>query len=370
MSTDAKRVLVLWADRRSANYGVRVLADGMADLARTAWGPNVDVDMQDYGVGDSLVSFGTKSILRDCGRKNGPVKQKLRQYDIVIDSGAGDSFADIYGFRRLFTMLYAQRAARGLGIPVVMGPQTIGPFNTKVGRWCARKSLRAARAVIARDSLSADYARGLGREVNAISTDVVFALPTPLQTERRDIVINISGLLWFGGGEHVDAAQYRIEINRLVTALVDRGRRVSLLAHVVNSDRGNDDADAIRAYELQSGSKVEAITPSSLEQARSVLASANLVIGSRMHACLNALSCGTPAIAWAYSRKFAPLMNDIGWKHVFNIAESCFNPATATLELIATTRQVELEGQVAEVNRRAKHLLRHAVSALRDAENA
>ena len=43
------------------------------------------------------------------------------------------------------------------------------------------------------------------------------------------------------------------------------------------------------------------------------------MIGSRMHACLNALSVGTPAIPLAYSRKFAPLLGDLGWAHVVDL---------------------------------------------------
>jgi colanic acid/amylovoran biosynthesis protein len=32
-----------------------------------------------------------------------------------------------------------------------------------------------------------------------------------------------------------------------------------------------------------------------------------------MHACLNALSVGVPALPWAYSRKFKPLLDGLGW---------------------------------------------------------
>ena len=79
MPNSSVRVLVLWADGQSANFGVRVLADGMKTLARMAWGVAVEVDLQDFGAGDSDVSFGTRSISHDIGRSHGPIKNKLKQ---------------------------------------------------------------------------------------------------------------------------------------------------------------------------------------------------------------------------------------------------------------------------------------------------
>jgi polysaccharide pyruvyl transferase WcaK-like protein len=41
-----------------------------------------------------------------------------------------------------------------------------------------------------------------------------------------------------------------------------------------------------------------------------------------MHACLNALSVGTPAIPLAYSRKFEPLLDDLGWRATVDLRTS------------------------------------------------
>jgi polysaccharide pyruvyl transferase WcaK-like protein len=355
----------LWADSQSANFGVRVLAEGMANLARAAWGPNIEVEFQNFGAGDSEISFYTRSIARDIGRRNGPIKSKLRQYDLILDSGAGDSFTDIYGLKRLSFMFYAQRTASRLGIPVIMGPQTIGPFNTTLGRWAASRSLRTMDGVIARDPRSAECAEDLGRKVDALATDVVFALGDPPRFESRDVLLNISGLLWFGDA-HIDSSRYRRELIELVAGLQDQGRKVSLIAHVVSSARGNhdDDVDAVKEFQREHGTELEVILPSTLEHARSALAGANFVIGSRMHACLNALSAGTPAIAWAYSRKFAPLMSDIGWNYVIDLANPATNPATETLKLIGSSSQADFEMVVLAVRKHAQERLNAAVSAL------
>lgn len=353
---------MLWADSESGNFGVRVLAAGMAEIARAAWGHNAIVEFQDFAVGDSAVSFGARSVVRDIMRSDGPIKAKMGQYDIILDSGAGDSFTDIYGLKRLSIIIYARRVAYKLRIPLVLGPQTIGPFRTLVGRWAARSSLRKVEIVIARDRRSAKYAHTLGKSAVGISTDVVFALSQPAPDKQRDVVVNVSGLLWFGD-RHVNSAAYRDELVKLVRGLLERGRQVTLLAHVVAAG-ADDDVYAIRDLKRAVGEDFDTIVPATLDQVRSVLSSANMVIGSRMHACLNALSAGTPAIAWAYSRKFGPLMRDIGWNLVLDLTDPSINPAVDTLALLDSLSQSDLELDVARVQKNARERLMPAVALL------
>jgi colanic acid/amylovoran biosynthesis protein len=325
------RVLVLWADSRSANLGVRVLAEGMASLARMAWGSDATVDFQDFGPGDSAIGFGGRNIIRDIGRDDGPIASKLRQYDVVLDSGAGDSFASIYGPKRLAIMRYSQRRAARLSVPLILGPQTIGPFESPLSRSVGAATLRDARQVHARDHVSQQKAAELGG-MALLSTDVVFALPNPEPARKRDVIVNVSGLLW-NSDAHGSASAYRRQVIELVNGLISRGRDVSLLAHVLDNPTSDNDVPAVRAAAAAVGDRVEVVVPHDLPHARSILANAELVIGSRMHACLNALSTGTTAIPWAYSRKFAPLMNDLGWHHTIELRTEP-RPADATLRIL------------------------------------
>lgn len=362
----SSRVLVLWADNSSANLGVRVLAEGMRALAMQAWGSDIEVDFQDYGLGDSNVSFGTRSIARDIGRRRGPIKEKLREYDCILDSGAGDSFADIYGLKRLTFMVYARHCARLLGIPVVMGPQTIGPFNSRIGRFFGRHMLLKAAVVTARDSWSVDYAQSLGRAVNALGTDVVFALPNVSEPKSRDVVVNVSGLLWFSD-RHVNSTAYKSAIRQLVAELEAEGRIVSLLAHVTNRESKIDDAAAIRELMQDEKRANEVLIPDSLDQVRRYVGSAQLVIGSRMHACLNALSVGTPAIPWAYSRKFEPLLAGVGWDISIDL-RSEVDPVGRTMHLMRQTTAQEWQTRVKAVRDTTDSQLAEVVLAFRKTE--
>jgi colanic acid/amylovoran biosynthesis protein len=356
------RVLVLWADNRSSSLGVRVLAQGMAILARDAWGSETTVDFQDFAAGDSGMSLGGRSLARDFGRRRGPVKEKLRGYDVIIDSGAGDSLTDIYGLKRLVTIVATSRISKKLRIPVVMGPQTIGPFDSRIGTVLGRTRLQHAALVLSRDSQSANYAAKLGRQVDATVTDVVFCLPLPPCFPAQDIVVNVSGLLW-APNPHFDSVEYRHEVRELIRGLLVRSRRVALLPHVLQNPYADNDMPAMEDLESEFGNQVNSIVPKDLENARAILASASLTIGARMHACLNSLSVGTPTIYWAYSRKFAPMMEDIGWEFGVDL-RSARDPARETLALVDLITRVDFEAKVASVCDAGRRSYGRAVSAL------
>src|SRR6476620_5183885 len=187
MTTPNPRILVLWADRESTNLGLRTLAEGRESIVERRW-PTAELTFHTQDSQGTPLS--KRSVLRDIFRSRGPIKREISRYDAILDTGAGDSFTDIYGLRRLILMAYVQRVAAQRRVPTILMPQTIGPFDSRVGRLIARKSLQQATRVFARDPVSRTYARQLGRRSAAESTDLVFALAQPDRTGtvERDVV--------------------------------------------------------------------------------------------------------------------------------------------------------------------------------------
>ena len=314
------RVLIAWANDSSVNLGVRALARGSEDLVRSVW-PDAQFTHLNYGRRQSEVPWSPRALLRERVTGRLGMQRWLRGFDLVWDTRSGDSFADIYGLTRHTTMSLLHEFAQQAGVPVIMAPQTIGPFRTRRGRVLARRNLRRSRLVFARDVLSADASSGLGRPVAAITSDLVFGIdqPTPA-AEKRDVLLNVSGLLW-DENPHVDAQKYRAAIRRIIDELLAAGRSVTLFPHVLDSQSHDNDVPVSRELAAEYDGRIGLVVPTDLEDARSIIAASELVIGARMHACLNALSTGTPAVAMAYSRKFAPLMEAVGWDHVVSITE-------------------------------------------------
>ncbi|MBV6760647.1 polysaccharide pyruvyl transferase family protein [Rhodococcus opacus] len=352
------RVLILWADNDSTNLGVRALASGAESLVNRIW-PESHIDFQSFGDGAAPVWINTRSLLENSLTRNRSIVDWIASYDLVLDMRWGDSFSDIYGIRRLAAMNALSSLARRANVPVVMGPQTIGPFKSRLGRRIGLQALHTASAVITRDSTSARYSKMLGRTPDAESTDVVFAIPVFDRGQNADVAVNVSGLLW-QRNPHVDYAAYQGTVVDLCTSLRDAGRRVTIFSHVLDSRDPDNDEPALADLQSQLGSEVGRFTPGSLDDVRAFCSSARIVVGSRMHACLNSLSVGTPAIPLSYSRKFEPLLGDLGWRRNIDLTAGT-NHAASALAMIESSISAE---EVAAVRCRADELLANAEKVL------
>lgn len=359
------RVLILWADSFSDNLGVRVLEDGARRLAEASFGSDVRCDAMDW-FSPGPVRPSAVTILRDLKSRGRMLAAEFARYDVVLDTCAGDSFSDLYGTKRLAYELYMQDVLDRCAVPRIFAPQTVGPFASPINRRLASRSMRNAALVMTRDSYSAAYARDLQPAANILSsTDLVFFLEpsesiAPIHKSQLAIV-NVSGLLWTNPKSEL-RTKFQDGMERTCRLLLSQGFDVKLLAHVVG-ERAQNDVHASRELAQRLDGAVEVVVPTSLKHARAVIAQAAVVIGGRMHASLNALSQGVPAIPWAYSRKFAPLLADLGWEHVVDLSKPV-NPADETVALI-TTRLPELVLEAQRALEAAKRMSRSSVDAIR-----
>lgn len=338
-SPSAARILVLWAEESSPNLGVAALARGSRDFLRRL-APEAEIVFANYGARPPQVPWGRpRSLVRERVLPRFGMQEYFGSFDLVWDTRSGDSFADIYGLGRHLTMSLVHEFAVQSGTPVVMAPQTIGPFDTRRGRLLGRRVLHRSSAVLARDPDSAHAAVALGRPADAVTTDLVFAIDPPARGPERDVLFNVSGLLW-QENPHVDATSYRKVVRESIAGLRAAGREVTLLAHVLDSPNPDNDVPVVRGLASEFDGALEVIVPTGLDDVRSTISGASILIGSRMHACLNALSVGVPAVPLAYSRKFAPLLNSVGWDIGFDLRKD--EPAHLPERLLAEVAQADV----------------------------
>ncbi len=88
-----------------------------------------------YVEGDDIAI--TRISARDL-LKPGGFWRHIRGADLVVDIGGGDSFADIYGRKRLLLMFLMKFQSHLARRPFVLAPQTMGPFRRPVSRLLAR----------------------------------------------------------------------------------------------------------------------------------------------------------------------------------------------------------------------------------------
>jgi len=249
----------------------------------------------------------------------------VRRSDLVIDIGAGDSFADIYGagrLKRMFAMKFLTHLAR---TPLVVAPQTIGPFTKPWSKRLARVSLKRSVLVATRDDKSTAALRDLGYSGPVIAaSDVALRLPFTPAPPRPEgplrVGINASGLLMAGGytgkNELGIALDYPALIRTLIADFQARGAEVHLIAHVIVRSGpmvGEDDYRPAQTLAAEFPGTVLAPAFESPSEAKSYIATLDFFVGARMHACIAAFSSGVPVVPMAYSRKFAGLFGALGY---------------------------------------------------------
>lgn len=244
--------------------------------------------------------------------------------DIVFNLCAGDGFTDIYGFGRVLSESYISILAHHKGPKVVLAPQTIGPFRKPHTRAIARYAMKGCEHIFTRDEQSTAFCKELGYKGKLDEViDVAFALPfEPVQQEHdvQNVGLNVSGLLYQGGYDHKNyfglSFDYKEYIEALIPKLMERGKRVHLIAHVITPD-GSIEDDFVVCKELAEKFPGTVLMPRSESpiEVKSYVAGMDVFIGARMHSTIGAFSSGVAVIPVAYSRKFNGLFNTLEYPY-------------------------------------------------------
>ncbi len=356
------RIGLLWHSVAAGNLGVGALTIGNIALARAAAArAGVTPQFTIIGpreAGTPYVSGPDIALRTISGRYMiGGYRADLRNLDILLDIGAGDSFADIYPDKRFAYIMATKALAIQAGKPLVLSPQTIGPFtrqpHTKLAAWACRR----AAVVFARDPLSMQVLQTLSPDANARQAiDVAFALPYDRPTRAPGgplrIGLNVSGLLMHGG--YAGSNQYGLDFDypALTRALAAAftavpGVEVHLVPHVMAPGLPSDDdgaaADRLRA---EFPALVRHPDFASPVAAKSFIAGLDFLVGARMHATIAAYSAGVPVVPISYSRKFEGLYRGLDYPWLVTATGMDTRAATDFI-LDAFTRRATLAADIA-----------------------
>lgn len=325
------KIGLLWHSLTSDNLGVGALTESqIAICSAAAKRAGVDVSFTVIGTSGGRaptlnnveIQQGNPVSIRRTILGNAPYLDDIEQCDLVLDIGEGDSFTDIYGLYR-FAFLWGSK----VGVlmrkrPLILSPQTIGPFNSVITRFLAAQVMKRCEKVFARDELSTSYLDAAGVKKNrSEAIDVAFRLPyklpEPTIGDTVNIGLNISGLLMSGGYTGANQFGLTVDYKELIEKLLqewtaDQRNTVWLVSHVTpaNMDNENDMVSILEVQKKFPGCKVvpKFESPSA---AKSFIAGMDFFTGARMHACIAAISSGVPVVPLSYSRKFNGLFNTL-----------------------------------------------------------
>lgn len=375
MAAKAIKIGLLWHSPNSGNLGVGALTMANMAIVRQV-ASELDliprftiIGMRDDGAvyvspeEAELFVMNSRTLLDPRG-----ALRVIREQDCILDIGAGDSFADIYGFRR-FLFLWLTKIHALIGrTPLVLSPQTIGPFTKSPYRQLAAIPLKRADSVLARDRTSLEALRELAPGANGhLSVDVAFALPYVDRSAERGgdrlrLGVNVSGLLFneaeSGQNRFGLSIDYAELMRRFIAHAVARPDvEVHLVPHATADAYVWDDdgrvADRLAA-EFPTVVRVPNFTNPS--DAKSYISSLDFLVAGRMHACIGAFSSGTPVVPVAYSRKFSGLFGLLAYKWMIPTSGVDIEGALRYLEDCLDRRQ-ELASDIADGMREVDDLL-------------
>lgn len=259
----------------------------------------------------------------------------FRKCDLFIDLTAGDSFTDIYGQYTFDSETNVKLLVKKLGKPLVLGPQTYGPFQRKENIAKAVKAINRADVVISRDQRSAEYLAQFTDKEILVTTDLAFDLPYTkkeiLATEKIRVGLNISGLLINHKTEATSLEiQFQTDYEQYIVNLLDWLLEAGIYQVYVIPHVGNDGTQWIKS---QYGDRLTYLGPfQDPISAKNEIATMDIFIGSRMHATVGAFSSGVCTIPVAYSRKFSGLFHHLNYEYIINLLEM------DTMQAVETTK--------------------------------
>lgn len=282
------------------------------------------------------------SMVRAGGIISAPARAVARS-SAVLDISGGDSFTDIYGPKRFRAMVLTKRMALDAGVPLILLPQKLGPFQDESRQAEAVDILRRSQAVWVRDAQSYRFLQDrLGSdfdpERHRLGVDVAVSLkardPARLAEDVRSWLapardfplagLNVSGLLGNDAGPSRQAfglaEGHDDQMEALARALLtsDPSLRLLLISHVHKPEtHPESDLAAARSLVRRLGPLAEGRVRVLEEQLDAmelkwVLARLDWFAGARMHATIGAFSSGVPTLGLGYTDKAQGVFDECG----------------------------------------------------------
>ena len=393
-----KKILIVGGSLQSSNMGINALTKGILNGIYHVSNDDVQIKLLSFIVKEnSSIKFenGDQTyIIEEIPSK---VKENLKvlfkqscsslygmysEADLILDISAGDSFTDIYGIKRYIYTTLPKLISIKMKKNCILMPQTIGPFNYKITRGLSKYIVNKCYMNFARDIVSYNY---LLNSLNVVKTKAILAPDLafnmlPSQEELIDNIIeknsknqapliglNISALLFNGG--YTNNNQFKLIINyknlieKIIQYFIEKNCNIILVPHVLCSEENvEDDYSLCRkiAYKIKKYYPYIYTFEKKYkeDQIKAIIGQCDFFIGSRMHACIGAISMGVPTVPVAYSRKFAGIWDIYGMKDcianakTMNIEEIiakidyCYNNRNKIKEVL----NIELKNVKKEIN--------------------
>lgn len=238
----------------------------------------------------------------------------IRNSRWVAAINGGDGFSDIYSTDTFFSRLHETNIAMKCNIPVIILPQTIGPFKEWANRTIANRILQYATRIYVRDDKFIKELNSMGLKYEMTKDLSAYMKPQSFDIDIKPnaVGLNVSGLTYSNTFRTLSGqfASYPYLVKAIIRYFQTLKVPIYLIPHSYNynnPEASNDDLVAIRDLyaNLENKANVYVVDRDMISpQVKYVISQMSFFIGTRMHANFAAIYTKVPLFGLAYSYKF------------------------------------------------------------------
>ena len=210
------------------------------------------------------------------------------------------------------------------GRKIVFLPQAFGPFEKPESLKHLQDVLVNADLIFSRESTSFGYLESaMGRDARFDRAPDFTCLyhdgltGNPLSLAKREYIVVVPNVQMVKKNDATGGMAYRAFMVSLLRRLLGENRPVVLLNH-----SGANDTELIAELNESVGGRCLIAENLDAGECKRVLAEARLVVSSRYHALVSALTEGAPALCTSWSHKYQELLDELGCPtHVLDVRE-------------------------------------------------
>jgi len=278
----------------------------------------------------------------------------ISEIALVLDI-SGFAYSDQFGSSPIANLKLQVEFFHKKGIPYVMMPQALGPFDDNNSE-LMRQATELAAFIFARDKSS--YSKILATNTTAtvhqypditLSLSATVAPSTTGPSVQNYVCIVPNSQMLRKAGENWKANYVEVlqKIGHLI--LKESNYKIMVLIHSV-SGGGDEQISRELTNQLGQTSRVVLYTHEDPLVLKSVLKGADLVVASRFHALASSLSSDTPSVAISWAHKYEELFKEYG------VAEHCHREISdelykSVLTLLDTNSQQQMTDKLRDKNK-------------------